>query len=75
MRLHDSSHGPNPGVGGLPKLRHLLLEYTFTSEVTHESTNYERAVLTFPKAHSTTQAFGDTAEILSRDQKIRMGDW
>jgi len=31
---------------------------------------YERAVLTFPRAHSISQAVGESAVIVSRDQEI-----
>jgi len=48
---------------------HHCCEHTFTGELTYEPSNYERAVLTFSRAHSTTQAFDETAEIVSHDQK------
>jgi len=47
-------------------------EHTFAREFTNEPSNYERAMLTFPKAHSINQAFGDSAEIMSRDQKRQL---
>ena len=56
----------------LPKLRYLLRKHTCRSELTYEPRNYERAVLTSPKANSTTQAFGDSAEIVSRDKESEL---
>jgi len=41
-------------------------------ELTYEPSNYERAVLNFPRAHSITQAVGDSAVIVSRDQEIEL---
>ena len=55
-----------------PKLRHVPREHTFATELTYEPSNYERAVLTFPKALSINQAFGYSAEIMSRDQKRQL---
>ena len=40
--------------------------------LTYEPSNYERAVLTFPRAHSITQAVGDSAVIVSRDQESEL---
>jgi len=34
--------------------------------------NYERAVLHFPRAHSITQAVGDSAVTVSRDQESEL---
>jgi len=51
------------------KLRRLLREHAFTRELVYEPSKYERAVLTLPKIHSTTQAFGDSAKIVSCDQE------
>ena len=45
---------------------------TLTWELTYEPSKYERAVLTFPRAHSITQAVGDTAVIVSRDQESEL---
>jgi len=58
-------------------LRRLLREHTFTRELTYEPSNYERVMLTFPRAHSITQAVGDSAVIVSRDQEseLRKGKW
>jgi len=38
----------------------------------YEPSNYERAALTFPRAHSITQAVGDSAAIVSRDQESEL---
>jgi len=51
----------------LSRLRHLLHKHAFSSELTYEPSNYERVVLTFPKANATTQAF--------RDSVKRPGKW
>jgi len=45
---------------------------TLTRELTYEPSNYERAVLAFPRAHSITQAVGDSAVIVSRDQESEL---
>jgi len=37
----------------------------------NEPSNYEHAVLTFPRAHSITQACGDSAVVVSRDQESK----
>jgi len=47
----------------------LVHAHTYHSgELTYEPSNYEHAVLTFPKANSITQAFGDSAVSVSSDQ-------
>ena len=68
--IHSSIIQLKAGVRATAQVNHLLDEYT--GELTYEPSNYARAVLTFSKAHSTTQAMGESAEIVSRDPKSEL---
>jgi len=64
-------HPTNAGVITTPKPK-AAAKQTLTWELTYEPRNYERAVSTFPRAHSITQAVGDSAVIVSRDQESEL---
>jgi len=64
-------HPTNAGVITTPKPKAAASRTHFYLGA-HEPSNYERAVLTFPGAHSITQAIGDSAVIVSRDQESEL---
>jgi len=68
-------HPTNAGVVATAKPKAAASRTHFYQEArlrTMEPSNYERAVLTFPRAHSITQTVGDSAVIVSRDQEIEL---
>jgi len=64
-------HPTNAGVTATAKSK-TAASRKLTRELTYEPRNYQRAVVTFLRAHSISQAGRESAVIVSRDQESEL---